>query len=87
MRGTSATIVSSPLPLPLPLPSLLPSVAPLRLTEHHSLRPRPLFVLKESHFGARVTHIIISRVPLCHWPLTWHYPCLQWLAWSKLPWP
>lgn len=76
MRGTSATIVSSPLPLPLPLPSLL-SVAPLRLTEHHSLRPRPLFVLKESHFGARVTHIIISRVPLCHWPLTWHYPCLQ----------
>lgn len=51
-------------PCPSPLLSPLPSVAPLRLTEHHSLRPCPLFVLKESHFGARVIHIIISRVPL-----------------------
>lgn len=50
MRGTSATIVSSPLPLPLPLPSLLPSVAPLRLTEHHSLRPPLPFCFKGKSF-------------------------------------
>lgn len=85
MRGTSAVSVSNPPPRPLRGPS---QAHPSSFFE-----TRPLYVLKKSHSGARVMHTIRSQVPLCHWPLTWHDPCLYCglpgLSYPglELPWP
>lgn len=83
MRGTSATSVSSPLPGPLPGPS----VAPLRLTHHHSLRPAPfLFERKVILMPGSCTHHQIPGASLSlALDLALPLPLL-WPAWSKLPW-
>lgn len=93
MRGTSATSVSNPSSLLLPLPSSPPPPLCGPCQAHRQRRASffetcPLFVLKKSHFGARVVHTIRPQVPLPQWPLTWHLPLPSlWPAWSKLPWP